>query len=164
VELIRGVPDPIWVNQDEFIRSITTILTQIKTSEKTLDDITNQVIKTVKHRKMGYENWKNRVKFHILTSGLAEVDDKGYLHLTDNGNLFLKTKSMRIILNSLEENVLGIKEIESIIHDKPRTTKEIMRELRKRGINWKTPTQIRTRIAHLILLGAVKRVMENIVG
>jgi len=156
--LIRGIPDPLLLDQKRFTKLLTDILTHIQTHETDLNEITKQIIRLIRHRRMKYQGWEHRTRFHLLVSGLARVDEDGFLHITDKGVLFLKTKTMRIILNSLKENVLGISEIESMLRERPKTMKEIQRELRRKWIDWKNLGQIRNRINHLRLLGAVDRI------
>ena len=100
---------------------------------------------------------KQRLKTPLILSNLVFVDDNGYLHLTDIGEKFLRSRSRRIIYNEFKRNVWGFKELEEILCERPLGVKAILKELRKRGISWKKEHQVRIRLFYLMLLGAIKR-------
>ncbi len=92
----------------------------------------------------------------LCYTGLADVDEYGNLKLTSDGELFLKTKSPRLLLKNLENKVWGFREIRETLSKKPMKAKEIVRELRKLGSGWRSTTQPNIRLRFLTLLGAVE--------
>ncbi|MDT7888309.1 MAG: hypothetical protein RQ885_04965 [Desulfurococcales archaeon] len=134
-----------------YLKTLHEILLMISRGNLTFDELVDQVSKK-------FEASPEWVKQSLLTCivypSLAIVEG-GRVRLTGNGHRFLETGDGRVVLECLEQNIWGVRELLCLLKERPMTRKELFEELRKMGAPWGKDHQVRFRLQWLRALGAI---------
>ncbi len=102
-------------------------------------------------------DWTKRaIRIILVYTRLAEEVD-GSLRLTERGQRLLESQDPRIVLDSLLENIWGVREILLWLGERPLSKEEIFKRCRDLGVNWEKQSQVGYRLMWLNALGYIER-------